>query len=164
VSVGPERFLFLDTHASPDTSAGAYCRARCQWLKAELEAARNGAVYLFMHHPPFDIEHNLMDSIGLREPAAFAEAIKGYPIRHIFFGHAHRPVSGQWQGIGFSSIPGTCHQLPLVGESLPTVYSDEPAMYAVIYLFAERLIVHADAFLDRKPAVMASDAERDNWY
>ncbi|MDP9137766.1 MAG: phosphodiesterase [Pseudomonadota bacterium] len=166
VSARERQFLFLDTYKSPDTSAGAYCAERCAWLREELQAAarRDAAVYLFMHHPPFDIEHRLMDRIGLQEADRFAEAIGDVPIRHIFFGHAHRPISGQWRGIAFSAIPGTCHQLPLVGQSLPTVYSHEPAMYAVIHLSADRTIVHSDAFLDRKPASMAADEERGNWY
>jgi 3',5'-cyclic AMP phosphodiesterase CpdA len=164
--VGAEKrqFLFLDTYASRETSAGAYCEHRCAWLRKELQAVTRGsAIYLFMHHPPFDIEHRLMDLIKLKNAEEFAEAISGFPIHHLFFGHAHRPVSGQWRGIGFSAVPGTCHQLPLAGDSLPTVYSDEPAMYAVIHLSADRTIVHADAFLDRKPAVMGTDEERGNW-
>ncbi len=101
-------------------------------------AAQSSDIYVFMHHPPFDIEHPLMDVIKLMEPDGFSAAIEGFPVRHLFFGHAHRPISGQWRGIGFSTIPGTCHQLPLVGESLPTVFSDEPAMYAVAHLFPDR--------------------------
>ena len=163
-SAQQRQFLFLDTCASPDTSAGAYCERRCVWLEAELRAAPDQAVYLFMHHPPFDIGHPLMDAIKLRDPEGFVRAIDGFPIRHIFFGHAHRPVSGQWRGIGFSAVPGTSHQLPLVAASLPTVFSDEPAMYAVIHLGDDRTIVHSDAYLDRKAAAMATDAERDNWY
>jgi Icc protein len=164
VRAGNRQFLFLDTFASPDTSAGAYCDARCGWLRQELLAAQNSDIYVFMHHPPFDVEHPLMDAIKLREPEGFSAAIEGFPVRHLFFGHAHRPIGGQWRGIGFSTIQGTCHQLPLVGESLPTVFSDEPAMYAVAHLSPDRTIVHADAFLDRKPAAMRTDEERNNWY
>ncbi len=164
VSAENRQFLFLDTFASPETSAGAYCEARCEWLRRELLVARNSDIYVFMHHPPFDIEHPLMDAIKLKEPEGFSAAIEGFPVRHLFFGHAHRPIGGQWRGIGFSTIPGTCHQLPLVRESLPTVYSDEPPMYAVIHLFADRTVVHADAYRHRKPAAMGTEEERGNWY
>ena len=37
-------------------------------------------------------------------------------------------------------------------------------MYSVVHIEDDRLIIHSDAFLDRKPADMATDAERGNWY
>jgi 3',5'-cyclic AMP phosphodiesterase CpdA len=117
-----------------------------------------------MHHPPFDIGHPLMDLIKLDDAEGFAALLKGHSIRHIFFGHAHRTISGQWRGIPFSALPSLNHQLPLVGGSVPTVYSDEPPMYAVVLLEDDRTIVHSDAFLDRKKALMHEDAERGTWY
>ena len=91
------------------------------------------------------------------------EDIKGHDIRHIFFGHAHRAISGQWRGIPFSALPSLNHQLPLVGTSVETVYSDEPPMYAAVLIEAGCTIVHSDAFLNRGQARMAADAERGNW-
>jgi 3',5'-cyclic AMP phosphodiesterase CpdA len=156
--------LFLDTLKGPPSSAGLYDAPRRAWLAAELAKARGRPVYLFMHHPPFDIGHALMDLIKLEDAADFAALLKGHDIRHIFFGHAHRTISGMWNGIGFSALPSLNHQLPLVGGSVPTVYSDEPPMYAVVTIEAGMTLVHADAFLDRRPARMAEDAERGNWF
>jgi 3',5'-cyclic-AMP phosphodiesterase len=157
-------FLCLDTLKGPPSSAGLYDGPRRAWLARELAAAGGAPAYLFMHHPPFDIGHPLMDRIKLDEPEAFAALIEGHNIRHIFFGHAHRPLSGQWRGIPFSSLPGLSHQLPLVESAIPTVYSREPPMYATVLLGPEGTIVHADAFLDRAPADMAFEAERGDWY
>jgi hypothetical protein len=53
--------------------------------------------------------------------------------------------------------------LPLVDGSVATIYSDEPAMYAVVYLHGEQITVHSDAFMNRAPAQMAPDAERGGW-
>ncbi|MBI2718532.1 MAG: phosphodiesterase [Rhizobiales bacterium] len=157
-------FLFLDTLKGPPSSAGLYDAPRRAWLKAELDRAGDAPVYLFMHHPPFDIGHPLQDLIKLDDPEGFADLLNDHDIHHIFFGHAHRPISGQWRGIPFSALPSLNHQLPLVGGSVETVYSDEPPMYAVVLIEHDRTIVHADAFLNRGPARMAKDAERDNWY
>lgn len=157
-------FLFLDTLKGPPSSAGLYDAPRRVWLTAQLATAKGAPVYLFMHHPPFDIGHPLMDLIKLDDAEGFAALLKGHDIRHIFFGHAHRTISGQWRGIPFSALPSLNHQLPLVGGSVPTVYSDEPPMYAVVLLEEDRTIVHSDAFLDRKSAQMHEDAERGTWY
>jgi hypothetical protein len=117
-----------------------------------------------MHHPPFDIGHSLMDLIKLEDPESFHQTIRDHNIRHLFFGHAHRPLSGMWRGIPFAAPPSLNHQVPLVGGSVPTVYSIEPAMYAVVVAAGDRTIVHLDAFLDRKPAAMSIQDERGNWY
>ncbi len=144
-------FLFLDTLKGPPSSSGLYDGPRRTWLSRGLEEAKGKPVYLFMHHPPFDIGHPLMDLIKLEDGEGFAGLLAGHDVRHIFFGHAHRMISGQWRGIGFSALPSLNHQLPLAGSSSATVYSDEPPMYAAIHLDAEQITVNADAFLNRLP-------------
>jgi hypothetical protein len=63
----------------------------------------------------------------------------------------HRPVSGQWRGIGFSGLPGLPFQIPLVPQSVATELSDEPPMYGVVLTSPEAVVVHFDAFLHRGP-------------
>ena len=157
-------FLFLDTLKGPPSSAGLYTRERREWLARQLDKAGGRPVYLFMHHPPFSIAHELMDRIMLDDPEEFAALLQGHDVRHIFFGHGHRAVSGMWRGIGFSALPSLNHQLPLVGGSVETVYSHEPSAYGVVHVTGEGIIVHNDAFLDRRPAPMPADAERGTWY
>jgi 3',5'-cyclic AMP phosphodiesterase CpdA len=157
-------FLFLDTLKGPPSSAGLYDAPRRTWLAAELAQAKGTPVHLFMHHPPFDIGHPLMDLIKLEDGEGFAALLNGHDVRHIFFGHTHRPMSGQWRGIAFSALPSLNHQLPLIGGSVPTVYSDEPPMYSVVLIEDDRTIVHSDAFLHRKPAQMLEQAERETWF
>ena len=157
-------FLFLDTLKRPPSSAGLYSRERRQWLAQQLDKAGGRPVYLFMHHPPFSIAHELMDRIMLDGPEEFAALLQGHDVRHIFFGHGHRAVSGVWRGISFSALPSLNHQLPLVGGSVETVYSHEPPAYAVVHVTGEGIIIHNDAFQDRKPAAMPADAERGTWY
>jgi Icc protein len=84
------RFLFLDTLKGPPSSAGLYCADRKAWLKSELAAAGKLPLYVFMHHPPFAIAHDLMDLIMLDDAEDFLALLQGHPVRHIFFGHAHR--------------------------------------------------------------------------
>jgi len=88
-----------------------------------------------------------MDKIMLDDPEEFAALLQGHLVKHIFFGHGHRAVSGVWRGISFSALPSLNHQLPLVGGSVETIYSDEPPAYAVVHVTGEGIIVHNDAFL-----------------
>jgi Icc protein len=156
------RMLFLDTLKGPPSSAGLYCAARRQWLQRELAAG--GPVWLFMHHPPMAIAHPLMDLIALEDGESFSQMLAPHDVRHLFFGHAHRIISGQWRGIPFSALPSLNHQLPLVGGAVATIYSDEPPAYAVVHIEKDTTLVHTDCWLDREPAAMAPEAERGTWY
>ena len=142
------RFILLDTH-DPGVHAGAYCAARAAWLETELAAAGPRPVYLFMHHPPFEIGIPSLDRIRLLEPEGLATVLAGRDnIRHIFFGHVHRPVSGAWRGIPFSALRATVHQVPFDLETVaPVPYSLEPPAYAVIFLEPGRTLVHLHDYL-----------------
>lgn len=157
-------FIFIDTLGTPPSSAGIFCEPRRNWLARHLAEAKGAPVFLFLHHPPFDIGIAKMDGIKLKEPEVLARLLVGHDVRHLFFGHAHRAMSGQWRGIPFSALPSLNHQLPLVETSVATVYSDEPAMYAVVLVSNDSTVVHYDAFLHRAPARMREDEEREDWY
>ncbi|MGI9316133.1 MAG: phosphodiesterase, partial [bacterium] len=82
-------FVFLDT-LKQGTHSGEYCETRREWLKETLARFQNKPVYLFMHHPPFDLHLPCIDRIGLEDQEAFAEIVQpNDSIRHLFFGHAH---------------------------------------------------------------------------
>ena len=57
----------------------------------------------------------------------------------------------------------THHAYKAGAALVTTIYSDEPAMYSVVYLNGSQITVHSDAFMNRSPAQMAEDAERGNW-
>ena len=156
-------FLFLDTLKGGTSSVGLLDTPRRKWLITALAQTKGAPVYIFMHHPPFLIHHPLMDLIALEDGEGFGDMLKGHNVRHIFFGHAHRMISGQWRGVSYSSLPGLSHQLPLVGGSVSTVYSNEPPMYSVVFLQNDQITVHTDAFMHRSKVAMADAAERGNW-
>ncbi|MDH3580601.1 MAG: phosphodiesterase [Hyphomicrobiales bacterium] len=147
-------FLFLDTRKGP-VSEGEYCAKRRAWLKEQLDGAGDKRVWLFMHHPPFDIGVPYMDRVKLEEPEAFADILEGRTnIAHIFFGHVHRAAFINWRGIPCTCLPGINHQVPLNRDSVGTRYSVEPPMYGVVMIEKDRTMVHFDACLDRAPADM----------
>jgi len=143
-------FLFLDTLGDGKSAKGRFDDLRLNWLKRQLAEHSGSPAIIFMHHPPFDIGHR-NDAIKLADDAKFLEALAASPVRHIFFGHTHRPVSGVWRGIGFTGLPGLSFQIPLVTGSVKTDTSREPPMYGAVSASPHGLIINMDAFLDRAP-------------
>ena len=122
------RFIFLDTN-EPGTHAGWYCTERQAWLRERLAEVAGRPVYLFMHHHPFPVHLQAADDLILRQSAEFAEIISGHAVRHIFFGHVHRPIAGSWHGIPFTTLRGLNHQVWLdfsPGRASSSAWSHRP--------------------------------------
>lgn len=140
-------FVLLDTKLD-GSDAGSYCATRQSWLQKTLRRYHSEPVFLFMHHPPFDIHLPCIDKIGLDEKEAFAEIVSEHSnIRHLFFGHAHRPINGHWNGLSFSSLRGTNHQVKL-DFSDPEIHAiDENPEYAIVFVDNDRLVVHTHDYM-----------------
>jgi Icc protein len=143
------RFVFLDT-VDAGVHTGAYCERRRRWLARVLDQSGDQPVYLFQHHPPFAIALPHLDQYRMLDGDDFAAVLDGRSnIRHLFFGHVHRPVSGSWRGIPFSALRGTNHQNWLdFAETRRNISSQEPPSYAVIFLEDDITVVHFHDFLD----------------
>lgn len=127
-----------------------FCDKSAQWLGAEL-ASHDLPVYLFMHHPPFPVGIATIDTIGLRETSGLRGAIEPHRnrVRHLFFGHVHRPVAGSWLGIPTSTVCGTNHQVALELRAATRIPgSHEAPQYAVVLASEEQTIVHMHDYLD----------------
>lgn len=137
-------FLLLDTLSPEHGSNGGYCAARREWLEARLAEAGDAPVYLFMHHPPFDVALPDLDAIGLLESEKFSAVVAGAGnVRHLFFGHVHRPISGLWKGIGFSTLYGTNHQVRLDFSGCGRLaFTAEPPAYSVVLIDSDLVLVH----------------------
>lgn len=141
--------ICLDTN-EPGVSWGVLCRRRLDWLRARLEVAAQ-PIYLFLHHPPFPVGIRKMDTISLRSAHEFAAVVRPFRagIRHMFFGHLHRPICGSWMGIPFSTMRGTNHQVALNFEIDGVVPGSlEPPQYAIVLIDGETVVVHFHDYLD----------------
>ncbi len=150
-ATGAGDIILLDTH-EPGQHAGSFCAKRQAWLKARLAEATGRPAYLFMHHPPLDIGIPSLDRIGLVDKQGFADALEGADaggVRHIFFGHVHRPVSGSWRGIPYAALCSLVHQVPLdLVTEHPVPCDHAPPAYNVILLDGQATVVHHHEFLD----------------
>lgn len=151
---GPYRAIFLDTN-EPGVHWGAFCERRAKWLRHQLEET-DRPVLLFMHHPYFAIGIGTMDDISLRDTGPFMGAIKGHEhlLKHVFFGHIHRPINGSFRGTTFSTLRGTNHQVSLAlsaSTSADIHGSHEPPQYGVVLLSPDQVTVHLEDYLDESP-------------
>lgn len=158
-------FIFLDTvfeTLQKGSHWGEFCDRRADWLKTQLEESGDGPVYVFLHHPPFDIALPSMDHIKLREASALIAVVDGFrSIRHMFFGHVHRPISGSWRGIPFSMLPGTNHQVAFDFETVtPVPKSQEPPGYGAVFLSPDSVVVHTHYYLDTSALPLPADATK----
>lgn len=145
-------FVMMDTMEA-ESETGIYCDRRFEWLGARLAEAKNRPVFLFMHHPPFDIGIAPLDASRLADSERLFDLIAGHgSVRHLFYGHVHRAVCGSWRGIPASALPGTNHQVGLtLGGTAEMLGTHEPPAYGVVLIEADRVVVHLREFLDRSP-------------
>jgi 3',5'-cyclic-AMP phosphodiesterase len=140
------RFLLLDT-VEAGAPWGSYCANRREWLARQIAAAGDLPLYIAMHHPPLALGIPSMDQFALRDAEAFWSLIEPHRtrIRHLFFGHLHRPIGGSWRGIPFSCCSSPNHQVAL---DLATLRGDEvpgcrePAGFAVSLIDTDSVVVH----------------------
>lgn len=144
------RLQFLDTKED-GTHAGHYSAERLAWLERELGESVE-PILLFMHHPAFLTGISSMDALRQQDSDALWAVLAPHAarIRHIFMGHIHRPIFGNWNGISFSILPSLMHQVPLRldvhGRDVPG--SHEPPAYAVVNISGDAVVAHLDFFMD----------------
>lgn len=146
------RLIMLDT-LLPGRPEGRLDEVRLHWLQRRLDEAGDRPVFLFTHHPPFPIHMPLLDRMGIIEADALYLLLKEHgDVRHIFAGHAHRPIAGSWRGIPVSVLRGTNHQSALDFSPDAIAVTHEPPAYAVIFIDRDGVIAHFHDFLDRSAA------------
>ncbi|MGI9478138.1 MAG: phosphodiesterase [Hyphomicrobiaceae bacterium] len=150
--------IMLDTvhHGHED---GEMCAARLDWLEARLEERAGHGVFVFMHHPPFDVGIGSLDACKMVQGAALAKLLKAHgDVRHIFYGHVHRAITGSWHGIPATALPSTNHQVGLLlAESTEMVGTLEPPAYGVVLIDGETVVVHQRYFADESPRFLLMD-------
>lgn len=151
-------FIMLDS-VDEDRPSGTLCADRLDWLRNALASPPGCGTFLFLHHAPIALGIPDLDDIGLRDAAAFGDILEeaGH-VKHIFFGHVHRPASGIWRGIPFST------QRSLVNQSALNTTRDggildnlEPPAYSVVEISKSGdIVVNLHEFMDESPTFYIS--------
>ncbi len=142
-------FVMMDTMEA-EASVGVYCDKRFDWLEGQFDRLAGQPVYLFLHHPPFDIGIRSLDESRLPDSDRLAALIaKHGNVRYLFYGHVHRAVWGSWNGIPTSALPGTNHQVGLtLGSSPKMLGTHERPAYGVVLIENGCVNVHLRDFID----------------
>ena len=148
IQSGGDVYLFLDTLQEGQV-AGSYCEKRQDWLRNELKKHLKNPIYVFLHHPPFKVGMREMDNCNLTDGEIFGEILNSHSnVKHLFFGHLHRPLHGVWRRMPFSCQPSTVHQFTFTTDNLPFQLIKEPPIYSVITLSDWGMVVHQHQYLE----------------
>ncbi len=139
-TVEDNRFIVMDT-LDEGKNTGLLCRQRLDWLADRLAEDQHLDTFLFIHHPP----------LRLAGGEKMAEMIGGGRIKHLFFGHLHRPLHGSWQGIPMSSQFSTLHQFVYKFGSKVMHGSHEPPTFGAVNLLNGNVVINPHRFLDTHP-------------
>jgi len=144
-------FIVLDTAIDADDEgsrhAGYLNDRQIDWLKEKIKEYDDYNIYIFMHHPPFKLFLPLFDRILLNENSSMLfknEMLNSNNIKHIFFGHVHRPVFGSWQSISFSTTLSAAHHFELNLETHDETFDDKIFGYSVVIIDTDGLIMHVE--------------------
>ena len=144
-------FVVLDT-LDPGKAGGRLCEDRLRWLRNQLTdcLAEKRDVYLFMHHAPFKVGINGLDLIRLANGDDLAACLRGFShVKHLFFGHLHRSCHGSWNGLPFSTVKATAHQVAMIMDTeTPLTASTENPTYAVCLIETDRVVIHDHAYFE----------------
>ena len=139
-TVEDNRFIVMDT-LDEGKVGGLLCEQRLDWLARELASLNGQDAYLFIHHPPLRLEGG----------EALADMIDGGRVKHLFFGHVHRPLHGSWRGIPISSQHSTLHQFVYkFGTSIMQGCHELPT-FAAVNLVNGNVVINPHSFLDDSP-------------
>ncbi|MCF3947862.1 phosphodiesterase [Acidiphilium iwatense] len=106
----PVRLIMLDT-VVPGHAHGELGPERLDFLDRSLTAAPHRPSLVVMHHPPFRCGVASMDSIHLRDSAAFTSVIARHQqVDRILSGHHHRMIIGRVAQAIAMVAPSIAHQ------------------------------------------------------
>lgn len=151
-------FIMLDS-VDEGSPAGMLCADRLGWLRNALASPPDRGTLVFLHHAPIALGIPDLDDIGLRNATGFGDILeKAGHIKHIFFGHVHRPASGIWRGIPFSTQRSLVNQSALnVTRHGGILDNLEPAAYSVVDISESGdIVVNLHEFMDESPTFYIS--------
>ncbi len=139
------RLVMLDT-LNEGSAEGLLCEERLRWLDDELARQPELSTSVFCHHPPGKLFLPAQDQNQSDYGHKLLDKLCAAPnVKHLFFGHVHRPVSGHFNGLGFTALQSIALQAPLPYPSWDWdtfVPADEPPAFAIVHLTTDSVVVH----------------------
>jgi 3',5'-cyclic-AMP phosphodiesterase len=130
-------FVALDSH-QPGRASGALDAAQLSWLERDLVEHRERLTIVFVHHHPWPLGLQWIDTMPLENGEALMTLLARHPqARWVIGGHVHLDQVIERGGLTFLTTPSTCVQL---SKTLPgPAYGAEAPGFRVVDVADGRL-------------------------
>ena len=127
---GGYHFVVLDSQ-EPGQAAGLLDAEQLRWLRTDLAEHRDQPTLVFVHHHPWPLGLEWIDSMSLRNGDALVAALDEHPdVRWVICGHVHLDHASQRGRLTMLTTPSTCIQLSKVAQA-GKVFPGPPAFRIV---------------------------------
>ena len=134
---GGYHFVVLDSQ-EPGQAAGLLDAAQLRWLRADLADHRAQPTIVFVHHHPWPLGLQWIDSMSLRNGDDLVAALAQHPdVRWVICGHVHLDHAAQRGRLTMLTTPSTCIQLSKVAQT-GKVFPGPPA-FRIVDVAGEQL-------------------------
>jgi 3',5'-cyclic-AMP phosphodiesterase len=106
------RFVTLDSLV-PGKGYGWISDAQLTWLRDVLKTPAPRGTVLVFHHPPITLDVEVQHALGLRNPEALADAVRGSDVQLILCGHFHLQIFGYLESKAVWVTPGVVSRIDL---------------------------------------------------
>ena len=97
-TIGGLRVIALDSTV-PGHHHGEFTPEQLAWLAAELAEPAPAGTVIGLHHAPVPASSELGGFLGLRDPEAFWDVVRGSDVRAVLAGHTHAASATQIDGV-----------------------------------------------------------------
>jgi len=143
------RLLLLDS-LQENSAEGVLCEKRLGWLESELSVHQELPALVFCHHPPGELFMPMLDQQQNNYGDKLLDMLCAAPnVKHLFFGHVHRPVSGSFRGLNFTALQSSAIQTPLPFPDWDWdsfVPAEEAPAIGIVYTSNDSVVIHFHAF------------------
>jgi Icc protein len=110
-------FVALDSQ-EPGQAGGLLDAEQLTWLREDLKQHRDQPTIVFVHHHPWRLGLQWIDTMSLRNGEELIGALREHPNLHwLICGHVHLDQAIQRGGITMLTTPSTCLQLSKVSQA-----------------------------------------------
>ncbi|MCT7951616.1 3',5'-cyclic-AMP phosphodiesterase [Ancylothrix sp. C2] len=107
---GNWNFILLNSGV-PGYVHGYLSGSTLEWLDRQLSQLPPQPTLVSLHHPPFLVNSEWLDSSTLQNPEELFTVLARYPqVKLVLFGHIHQEFDREFQGIRYLASPSTCIQ------------------------------------------------------
>jgi Icc protein len=123
------------------------------WLDSQLKIIGNKPTLVALHHPPFLVNSDWLDSSSLQNPKELFAILDNYPqVKLVLCGHIHQEFHHQRHDIHYLSAPSTCFQF--LPQSAHFALDQQPPGFRQLKLYPDGVW---ETWVERVPFFHSAD-------